>query len=316
MNRSDSPPDQPIIELSHLTRHYGRHEGLTDVSLQIPNGVVFGLVGENGSGKTTLIKHVLGLLKPQSGCVRVLGMDPTAEPVKVLSQIGFYSEELNLPGWMTVAEHIRVQSAFYSTWDPDYADLLRDEFELNNAAKIKTISRGARAKLGLLTALAHRPKLLVLDEPSSGLDPLARRGILEAVFRSIADEGRTVLFSSHLMDEIERVADSVGMLANGKLVLCDKLDAVKESHHRLQVRFDSVPKALPNLESSLWATGNRADWTFICNGNIAEIRYQIQKIGGRIQEESNLSLDEIFSAQVAHARQSIREENGDKRAVS
>jgi ABC-2 type transport system ATP-binding protein len=306
MNRSDPSPDQPVIELSHLTRRYDRQEGLTDVSLQIPKGVVFGLVGENGAGKTTLIRHVLGLLKPQSGCVRVLGMDPTAEPVKVLSQIGFYSEELNLPGWMTVAEHIRVQGAFYPTWDPDYAALLREEFELDNAVKIKTISRGARAKLGLLTALAHRPKLLVLDEPSSGLDPLARRGILEAVIRSIADEGGTVLFSSHLMDEIERVADSVGMLANGKLVLCDKLDAVKESHHRLQVRFDSMPKTAPNLESSLWAAGNRAEWTFICNGNISEIRNQTQKIGGRIEEESALSLDEIFSARVVHARQGVR----------
>jgi ABC-2 type transport system ATP-binding protein len=303
MNKFEFQSGQPVIELSHVTRCYNNQEGLIDLSLQLPEGVVFGLVGENGAGKTTLIKHVLGLLKPQSGHVRVLGMDPAAEPVKVLSQIGFYSEELNLPTWMTVAEHINVQRAFFPNWDPDYAELLRDEFELDDSAKIKTISRGARAKLGLLTALAHRPKLLVLDEPSSGLDPLARRGILEAIIRSIADEGRTVLFSSHLMDEIERVADSVGMLARGKLVLCDKLDAVKVSHHRIQVRFDSLLKTSPNPIPCLSASGEGAERTFITCGNIADIRNHISKMGGRILEESSLSLDEIFAARVAQTRQ-------------
>ena len=316
MNKSDLQVHTPVVEVSHLTRRYAHQEGLTDVSLQIPEGAVFGLVGENGAGKTTLIKHLLGLLKPQSGFVRVFGMDPAAEPVKVLSRIGFYSEELNLPGWMTVAEHIRVQRAFFPNWDPDYAELLRDEFDLDNSAKIKTISRGSRAKLGLLTALAHRPQLLVLDEPSSGLDPLARRGILEAIIRSIADEGRTVLFSSHLMDEIERVADSVGMLANGKLVLCDKLDAVKESHYRLQVRFDSVPGTSPDLKSSLGVAGDGPEWTFFCSGNIIDIRNQVREIGATIQEESSLSLDEIFSARVAHARQGNRAPNGEKWVAS
>src|SRR5439155_13348870 len=190
----------------------------------------YGLVGANGAGKTTLIKHILGLLRAESRSVRVFGLDPVTEPVAVLSRIGYLSEENDLPGWMRVDELVRYSRAFYSTWDDAYAEELRRTFALDAAAKIKTLSKGQKARAGLLVALAYRPELLVLDEPSSGLDPIVRKDILGAVIRTIADEGRTVLFSSHLLDEVEQVADHVAMLNSGRLVLSAPLEEIRSSH--------------------------------------------------------------------------------------
>src|SRR5213593_675148 len=227
----------PVIAVSALTRRYGARTALASVTLAMPRGAVYGLVGANGAGKTTLIKHILGLLRAESGSVRVFGLDPVADPVAVLSRIGYLSEENDLPGWMRVDELIRYTSAFYPKWDDGYAEELRQAFALDPAAKIRNLSRGQRARAGLLIALAHRPELLVLDEPSSGLDPIVRRDILGAVIRTIAHEGRTVLFSSHLLEEVEQVADHVTMIHQGKVVLSAPLDAMKQSHRCVTVRF-------------------------------------------------------------------------------
>jgi ABC-2 type transport system ATP-binding protein len=158
---------------------------LNDVSLSVPRGVVFGLVGENGAGKSTLIKHLLGLWRAETGTVRLFGLDPASDPVAVLGRIGYLSEEPDLPGWMRVGELLRYTQAFYPRWDPAYAGQLRDQFGLSADARIKTLSKGQRARLGLLAAEAHRPDFLILDEPSSGLDPIVRRDILEAIIRTV-----------------------------------------------------------------------------------------------------------------------------------
>src|SRR6266496_3907801 len=237
MNMTTRSPNPPVIVIQGLSRRFKSKLALDAVNLNVERGQVFGLVGANGAGKTTLIKHILGLLKAQSGTVRVFGMDPVADPVGVLSRIGYLSEENDLPDWMRLDELIRYTRAFYPKWDDDYAEELRRAFALDPAAKIKDLSRGQRARGGLLIALAHRPELLVLDEPSSGLDPIVRRDILGAVIRTIADEGRTVLFSSHLLDEVEEVADHVTMIDHGRIVLSAPLDAIKESHRSLNEAF-------------------------------------------------------------------------------
>jgi ABC-2 type transport system ATP-binding protein len=221
---------EPVINVSELTRRFGAKTALASVSVCMPRGAVYGLVGANGAGKTTLIKHILGLLRAERGSVRVFGLDPVADPVGVLSRIGYLSEENDLPGWMRVDELIRYSRAFYPAWDDGYAEELRREFALDASAKIKSLSKGQKARVGLLIALAYRPELLVLDEPSSGLDPVVRRDILGAVIRTIADEGRTVLFSSHLLDEVERVADHVTMIDEGRIVVSAPLAEIKESH--------------------------------------------------------------------------------------
>ena len=221
---------EAVINVSELTRRFGAKIALASVSLALPRGAVYGLVGANGAGKTTLIKHILGLLQADSGSVRVFGLDPVADPVAVLSRIGYLSEENDLPEWMRVDELMQYSRAFYPAWDDAYAEELRQTFALDPAAKIKHLSKGQRARAGLLVALAYRPELLVLDEPSSGLDPIVRRDILGAVIRTIADEGRTVLFSSHLLDEVEEVADHVTMIDAGRIVLSGPLKAIKASH--------------------------------------------------------------------------------------
>jgi ABC-2 type transport system ATP-binding protein len=156
------------------------------VSLTVPTGGVFGLIGANGAGKTTLIKHLLGMLRAEQGSVRVFGQDPIENPVGVLGRIGYLSEDRDLPDWMRVSELMSYTQAFFPNWDERYAEELREAFDLNPNARIKTLSRGQRARAGLLAALAHRPPLLVLDEPSSGLDPVVRRDILSAIIRTIA----------------------------------------------------------------------------------------------------------------------------------
>src|SRR4051794_31569387 len=182
---------EPVIAVSDLTRRFGARAALSSVNLLIPRGGVYGLVGANGAGKTTLIKHILGLLRAESGSVRVFGLDPVADPVGVLSRIGYLSEENDLPGWMRVDELIRYSRAFYPGWNDAYAEELRQTFGLDPAVKVRNLSKGQKARLGLLIALAYRPELLVLDEPSSGLDPIVRCDILGAILRTIADEGRT-----------------------------------------------------------------------------------------------------------------------------
>ena len=192
-----------VVAVAGLSRHFGTKAALDEVTVSIPHGSVLGLVGENGAGKTTLIRHLLGMLQAQAGIVRVFGCDPVADPVGVLSRVGYLSERRDLPGWMRVDEFMRYTQAFYPTWDEQYAEQLLEQFQLDPTQKITTQSQGQQAKTGLLAALAYRPELLILDEPSSGLDPVVRRDILEAIIRVVADEGRTVLFSSHLLDEVE-----------------------------------------------------------------------------------------------------------------
>jgi ABC-2 type transport system ATP-binding protein len=284
------------VEIAGLSRRFGSKLALNHVSLRVRPGRVFGLVGANGAGKTTLIKHLLGRLKAESGSVRVFGFDPVTDPVAVLGRIGYLSENRDLPAWMRVDELLRYTAAFYPKWDMAYAEELRQQFGLEARAKIKTLSRGENAKAGLLIALAYRPELLLLDEPSSGLDPVVRRDILEAIIRTVADEGRTVFFSSHLLEEVDRVADDLAMMFNGRVVLTGALDDVKENHHRLVLRFDSPQPSAPKVSGVLSITGNGQEWTAICNGKRDEAVAAAARAGGRVVAEDSPSLDEIFVA--------------------
>jgi ABC-2 type transport system ATP-binding protein len=292
----DGAEAESIIEVRNVSRRFGAKLALDDVSFRVPAGSVVGLVGENGAGKTTLIKHILGLLKPQTGEVRVFGLDPIAEPVRVLSQVGYLSEDPDLPGWMRIHELIRYVAAFYPTWDAKYAETLRVQFALDPMARVKTLSKGQRARAGLLVALAYRPQLLVLDEPSSGLDPIVRRDILGAIVRTIADEGRTVLFSSHLLSEVEQISDRVAMIRSGKVLLDDSLDRIKQSHARLTLRFDQSVTAPPALAGALSWDGAGQEWTAVCEGTAERLELEAEQAGARIVEQSSVSLEQIFLA--------------------
>jgi ABC-2 type transport system ATP-binding protein len=292
-----------IIDVQNVTRRFGDKVALDDVNFRVPAGSVVGLVGENGAGKTTLIKHISGLLKAQSGLVRVFGHDPVAKPVEVLSRIGYLSEEPDMPGWMRVRQLIRYVSAFYPHWDANYAEQLRREFDLDPAAKVKQLSKGQRARAGLLIALAYRPALLVLDEPSSGLDPVVRRDILGAIIRTIADEGRTVLFSSHLLAEVERVSDQVAMIQSGRILFCDSMEHIKQTHARLTLRFEDSRSSPPALAGALSWDGSGHEWTAVCAGQTNRLCEAAQQLGARIVAQAGVSLDEIFLARTSQRRE-------------
>ncbi len=294
------------IEIQKLTRRFGGKLALDEVSLEVPRGCVFGLVGENGAGKTTLIRHVLGLLKAERGSVRVFGLDPAIEPPAVLSRIGYVSEARDLPHWMRIEELLRYTQAFYPQWDERYAEQLREQFALDRRAKIKNLSRGELAKAALLVALAYRPELLVLDEPSSGLDPLVRRDILEAIVRTVADEGRTVFFSSHLLDEIERVSDRVAMIVNGRIVLDAPLDEIRAAHHHVTLRFAAPQASAPQLPRALSINGSGREWSVLCNGGRGEVIAQAKDLGAEVVEQRSPSLDEIFVARATRRQGSTK----------
>jgi len=289
---------EKIVEVRDLVRTYGRTRALDGVNLTVERGSVLGLVGQNGAGKTTLIKHLLGLLRAEKGSVRVFGSDPVADPPGVLSRIGYLSEEGDLPLWMRVEELVRYSAAFYPGWDQQYADSLQREFELSSDAKLGSLSKGQRARAGLLVALAFRPDLLLLDEPSSGLDPVVRRDILGAIIRTIADEGRTVLFSSHLLAEVEQVSDRVVMVRAGRVVLDDELAHIKQTHHRIDLVFDEPRAETPALPGALGWEGCGKSWSALWCGESSQLEASVALIGGKVIGNIGVSLDDIF---VAHA---------------
>ncbi|MEX2316350.1 MAG: ABC transporter ATP-binding protein [Pirellulales bacterium] len=292
---SSSPP---VVDIRRVTRRFGAKAALDDVTLEIPRGGVFGLIGGNGAGKTTLIKHILGLFKVQSGTVQVFGLDPVQNPVGTLGRIGYVSEDRDLPNWMRVDQLMRYTQAFFPSWDETFAEQLRQAFDLDAKARVANLSRGQRARAGLLVALAHRPELLVLDEPSSGLDPVVRRDILGAIIRTIADEGRTVLFSSHLLDEVERVADRVAIIHRGRIVLTAAMDEIKEKHRRVTLRFEQPLAQAPSLVGTLSCAGEGAEWTYVCSGESNQLHRAAEALGARVVDDAALSLDEIFVSRI------------------
>jgi ABC-2 type transport system ATP-binding protein len=292
-----------VVRVEKLSRRFGDKLALDNLSLSVPRGAVFGVVGANGAGKTTLIRHLLGLLRAQVGAVRVFGLDPVKDPVGVLARVGYLSEDNELPPWMRVHELLRYIRAFYPGWDDAFAEHLRASFAIDPRARIRDLSRGQKARTGLLVALAYRPELLILDEPSTGLDPLARRDILAAVLRTVAQEGRTVVFSSHLLDEVERVSDHVALLDQGRVVVQGPLDDVRASHCVLTVQFDGPQPAPPNVAGMFGWEGGGREWSAVSCLPAGEVQAAALTWGARVVDERSPSLDRIFVARVGRRQE-------------
>ena len=296
---------QIVIDVNDLSRSFGSRNALDHVSFRADDGQVYGLVGANGAGKTTLLKHLLGLLRAQSGAVRVFGRDPVRDPVGVLGRVGYLSEERELPEWMRVDELMRYTQAYHRTWDATYARELLETFGLDPSKKIKELSKGMRAQAGLVAAVAHRPELLILDEPSSGLDAVVRRDILDAVVRTVADDGRTVIFSSHLLDEVERMSDHVTMMHLGRVTLSGALDEVRSSYQRSRVRFAEHFDHAPVLDAALAMEGGGRMWSVVHGGSLEQFHHAVLALGGEVVESRDATLEEIFLARMGRNRQQV-----------
>lgn len=286
--------NETIVEVSGLSRSFGKTEALANIDFRATRGKVYGLVGANGAGKTTLIKHLLGLLRAKTGSVRVLGEDPVRRPEAVLKRIGYLSEERDIPNWMSIDELMRYTNAYHPSWDQGYAAELLETFSLDPAMKINGLSRGMRAQVALIAAVAHRPKLLILDEPSSGLDAIVRKDILNAVVRTISEEGRTVIFSSHLLEEVERLSDHVTMIHQGRVTLDSSLESINSSHHHSTFRFDDAQSTAPRIEDAVSVAGEGRLWSAIHHMPPAAFRESVGKIGGQIVESRQATLEEVF----------------------
>jgi len=276
-----------------LRQGYGRQMVLHDVSLEVPRGQTYALLGRNGAGKTTLIRTLLGLLQPADGTVEVLGLTPTAQPLEVRARVGYLAEDQAMYGWMTAEEMTRFLAPFYPTWDAGLAAGLLDRFGVTRHVRIKHLSKGQNIRLGLALALAHRPEVVILDDPALGLDPITRKQFNRDVIDHLQAEGRTVFYSSHLLYEVEAVADAVAILDQGRIVRAGATEDLQRDVKRvllspeglagrprpdrlLDVRKDAAQVAVTLDDSGPWIDGLRAE--------------------GVEHVVEDLSLDEIFEA--------------------
>ncbi|MCA9200098.1 MAG: ABC transporter ATP-binding protein [Planctomycetales bacterium] len=239
--------DSPI-QFQNVCKRFRDTFALDNVSLEVTPGQVFALLGENGAGKTTSIKIMMGMLDADSGKSRILGLDSQREHLAIRQQVGYVSDQPSLYEWMSV-EHIGwFASGFYPNGYKDEFDRLVGQYGLDAKKKIKSLSKGMRAKVALSLALAHQPSLLILDEPTSGLDTLVRRDFLESMV-DIAAEGRTVFLSSHQIPEVERVADTIAIISKGKLLVVESMDRLKRTTSQVIITTSGeLPRlALPDI---------------------------------------------------------------------
>ncbi|HVX14614.1 MAG TPA: ABC transporter ATP-binding protein [Pirellulales bacterium] len=247
----------PVIRLKNVSKRFGSQAALSDVSLEIPAGVVFALLGENGAGKTTAIKLLLGLEEATSGEAQVLGLDSRHDSLEIRRRVGYMPERPTLYEWMTVAEIGWFTAGFHEAGYLARYEGLVEQYQLPPERKIKALSKGMRAKVALSLALAHEPAVLILDEPTSGLDTLVRREFLESMV-DLAAAGRTVLLSSHQITEVERVADFVAILSHGRLLLVEQLDTLKRQIRELTVTLADGAAAPPAVCGELLRRRHRA----------------------------------------------------------
>ncbi|REK09443.1 MAG: ABC transporter ATP-binding protein [Planctomycetota bacterium] len=286
-----------VIRLEGVSKWYGQQHALNNVSLEVPPGVVFALLGENGAGKTTAIRILLGLTEPDAGTSTVLGLDSARQGQAVRGRVGYVAERPTLYEWMTVSEIGWFTAGFYGSGFFDRYLTLIEGYRLPPKRKIKSLSKGMRAKVSLSLALAHEPDLLILDEPTSGLDTLVRREFLEGMV-DIAAAGRSVLLSSHQISEVERVADIVAILSEGRLLLVEPLEVLKDEVRELSVTLEDHMARLPGLAGEvLTSRRHHQQFQLIVRGageeGLAELRSRegVREVGVRTP-----SLEEIFVA--------------------
>ncbi len=290
-----------LIQLSDVAKRYGSQTALSGLNMQVPAGAVYGLLGQNGAGKSTCLRLIMGLLRADSGQIQILGQNVEQLSADTRQQIGYSSESMRFVPWLTVAQALNYTRSFYTHWDSDYVNSWLQKLELNPRARVFSLSRGNRQKLGLIMAIGHRPKVLILDEPAGGLDPIARRVFLESMIDLLHESGTTIVISSHQMQDLERICDHVGLINNGRMQAEGEMELFKSQTRRLRLMQSqalpelglSVIHHLPGQQSSEWVVNN---WS-------PELEQRLrQAVAAEYLQIDALSLEEIF---VYHARQGV-----------
>ena len=292
------------IELSGVCKSYRFFE-LQDVALRLQRGTIMGLIGPNGAGKSTTIRILMGLLHPDRGEVRVLGHRIPEEQIAAKWDIGFASDDMRLYDSMTLGWHINFMKSIYESWDDGYAQLLLKRFGLPAEQKIKGLSHGQRVKATLLLVFARRPKLLVLDEPTTGLDPVARHDILRELTSVMAEEGRSILFSSQTTQDVEQISDQITFIDRGRII--DSMDKEAYLDRWRRLRLEVPPGvALPALPGviGIQQTGRLA--VAIANAFEPHLPNAYENTGARVHAVENMTLEEIFVANVERSREEVK----------
>lgn len=285
---------EPFVVARDLSKSFDDKKVLEEVSFEVEPGDVVGVLGKNGAGKTTLLELLLGFTPVTAGRIEVFGQESYRLPGSVKARIGFVPQQDELINQLTAADQLNVIRSFYKSWDDELIERLVRTWDLDVGERVRSMSVGQRQKLSILLALGHRPDLLILDEPVASLDPLARRRFLEQIVEIAADGQRAVVFSSHIVSDIERLANKIWILKDGRLYWRGDFDTLKDSVVRLHMRASSplpstlaIPNALSLDIEEVGATAVVHDWTDDLGGEIAELT------GARLEVES-LTLEDIF----------------------
>jgi ABC-2 type transport system ATP-binding protein len=293
----EEPDMNSVIELVNVTKRYSKQTALDHVSLAVPPGVVFALLGENGAGKTTAIRLMLGLTEATAGEVRVLGLDSRRAGFEIRRRVGYLPERPTLYEWMTAAEIGWFTAGFYPDGFEFEFRRLVESFRVPLDRKLSQMSKGMRAKVALSLATAHRPELLILDEPTSGLDTMVRREFLESMV-DVAAEGRTVFLSSHQIGEVERVADVVAIVHTGKVLLVERLEEIKRTTRQVTITLETPHTTLPPLDVQIIHERHRGrQYEIILRGLDETALDRLRFAPGVVAVESRTpALEEIFVA--------------------
>jgi len=287
-----------------LSKRYGRKTAVDGLRLEVPRGAVYGFLGRNGAGKTTTIQMLMGLLAPASGSAQVLGLDPLSDYVEVHRRVTYMPEEPALYEWMRISEILWFASRLWNTWDHALAGELLERFELSPRDHIRNLSRGMKGKVALTLALAPRPEVLLLDDPTSGLDALVRREFMEGIIGALSETGTTVLFSSHIIQDVERIADHIGIIEQGRLLVQAPLDELKQSMRRVTLTFEGSPPPI-ELEGILAREDISNECSLVLKGHDEGKLRALEALGAIEVTVQDVSLEDVFVAHVKPAKEAV-----------
>jgi len=288
----------PIIEIAHLTKFYGTREIVRDLNLSVPSGCIYGFLGRNGMGKTTTIRVLLGLEDPTRGQTRIFGEDSRRLSPEARARIGYLPEGHHVYGWMTVKECGSFQASFFPRWNQDIFESVITHFRLTPKMKAGHLSRGQRAGLCLAMTLAPEPELLVLDDPALGLDPVARRSLLQSMLYVTRQPNRTILFSSHLLSDVERVADRIAVLDGGVMRADCTVEHFRERLRHYVLTFRDQPPPTPDMPGLLESFRTDRELALTVANPTSETEDWLAALQPESMEPAEMTLEDAFISYV------------------